>query len=48
MSTEQQAHNMPNTSFAFVQFVLTKTPCTVGTLLTYSRMLFNLKINESL
>lgn len=48
MSIEHQAHNMPNTIFAFVQSVLTTTPCTSGTLLTYSRMLFNLKINKTL
>lgn len=48
MSIEHQANNMPNTSFAFVQSVLTTPPCTLGTLLTYSRMLFNLKINKTL
>lgn len=30
MSIEYQAHNMPNTSFAFVQSVLTTAPCTSG------------------
>lgn len=29
-SIEHQAHDMPNTSFAFVQSVLTTTPCTSG------------------
>lgn len=48
MSIEHQAHNMPHTSFAFVRSVQTTTLCTSGTLLTYSRMLFNLKINKTL
>lgn len=38
---------MPRTGFAFVQSVPTTIPCASGILLTYSRMLFNLKINKT-
>lgn len=45
---EHRAHNMALTRFTLVQSVLTTIPCALGILLTYSRMLFNLKINKTL
>lgn len=46
--TEHWAHSRPKTSSAFVPPVLTTPPWTSGALLTYSRMLFNLKLNRTL